>query len=77
MSVELIIIVFLLAFCLIREILYQKQVKDLLNRLMSRNYYDFKISETVAQTTNATNQIQIPVDEEPAEDFRHLSDFQV
>jgi hypothetical protein len=48
----------LLAYCVVRELIFIYTVQKLVNKLMSRNYYDFKVSEnagTIDKTTTSFN----------------------
>lgn len=36
-----------MAYCVVREVYFMWQTNKLLNKLMSRNYYDFQVSDQV------------------------------
>lgn len=49
---EFAIIIALLVFIIVREILHTTLVNKLVDKLMSRNFYDYKVSEAVGAELN-------------------------
>lgn len=39
----------LLVFCCIREVVYYLNTQKLINKLMSRNYYDYRVTENLTK----------------------------
>lgn len=66
------IVVSLLVYCLAREFFYQWSMQKLLNKFMSRNYYDYKISEDVGKMSQG---LKIKEEDEIPEDLTILNEF--
>lgn len=52
------LISFLIALFIYREIINQLTIQKLINKLMSRNYYDYQITESVANSASKKPQPQ-------------------
>ena len=63
-------VVILLTYIVGREIFYLYTVNKLMNKLMSRNYHEFKMAENVGKTTQP--KIQATLNEEMHEDLGAL-----
>ena len=71
MTIEFYVIVFLLGFILVREVFFTVTIRELTNKIMSKSYYEYKVSDSLPS--------QIPSEKEPkvldlteAEDFNSL-----
>lgn len=73
MTFDQVIIAILLCVIVILEILHQLHIHKLVNKVMSRNYYDYKVSETVDNTINKPFEAKII--QEEVEDFSHMADY--
>lgn len=67
------IAVSLLVYCLIREAFFLYSINKLTNKLMSRNYYDYKVSN-VAEIEAKKKQPELKEDLEIPEDLRPLTE---
>lgn len=59
------VVIALLAFILIRELFFMHSLNKLLNKFMSRNYYDFKIAEEVPKSNAKTPEARQEFNELP------------
>lgn len=64
---ELTIIVVLLSYTIVREIMFAYQTNKLINKLMSRNYYDYKITEQ--STKPVEDKIHQKIEDDEPEDM--------
>lgn len=73
MTFDQLIIGILVLVIIILEILHQLQVNKLVNKLMSRNYYDYQVTKGMDSVMQKPDQVKIPTEE--VEDFAHMSDY--
>lgn len=70
------VVVCLLIYCAVREYLYQKMTRQLIDRIMSGSYANFKLSENFGRIKEETKEPKFPkLDESDIEDFGTLSDY--
>lgn len=62
----------LLVFIGIRELLFMWQLNKLTNKLMSRNYHEYTVSQQAGKLLQQDNQ-KFKVDDELSEDFNQLA----
>lgn len=60
---------------LAREVSFQVSTHKLMNKLMSRNYYDYEITQKTRETKPKEQMGKIRVEEELGEDLAPLNDF--
>lgn len=58
----------LLAYCIAREVIFVHTLNKMVNKLMSRNYHEYKAAEEVYKP-----QVKIHVPNEPVDDLGALS----
>ena len=62
-NMDLSVLAFLLFFIIFREITHAYQTQKLVNKLMSRNFYDYKITKQVTKGKKGSNITPIAYDE--------------
>jgi len=67
-----IIILFLLAFIVAREVIFWTATHKLLNKLMSRSYHEYEMAKTVQDTVKKPEVFKVIED---AEDLSVMRDF--
>jgi tRNA(His) 5'-end guanylyltransferase len=73
MSFEYFVIVALLVGTGVREYFFWRETQKLINKLMSRNYYDYQYNERVKQEEQAqSGEMRIPVEDVQESEVGHI-----
>jgi len=67
------IILLLMVFICVRELMFLHQLNKLVNKLMSKNYYDYKISEAVTDKVLEPKPFKAPEEEQFNADLEALN----